>query len=105
MLQIKGPRQVMDCLGCLVSVAGALGGAIACGQRLAGVPGEERVPVLRLRGAVKTFGRAVTKPAVMVHEARLSFCMHMQESTGSKAAEGKCKQTAHEAYPHHSLHM
>ena len=49
-LQVKGPGQVVDCLGCLVSMAGALGGAVACGQRLAGVPGEERVPVLRLRG-------------------------------------------------------
>ena len=71
MLQIKGPGQVMHCLGCLVSMAGALGGAVPCGQRLAGVPGEERVPVLRLRGAVKTVGGAAAEPAVILHKAGL----------------------------------
>ena len=94
--QIKGPCQVVDCLGCLVSVAGALGGSVDCGQRLAGVPSEERVAVIRLHMAVETVGRAASKPVAISHEAKLLLCTRTLESTGSRAAKGECEQAAYE---------
>lgn len=95
-LKVEGPCQVVDRLGSSVSVAGALGGAIPCGQRLAGMPGEERMPVLRLRTAGEAVGRGAAKPAGTSHEAGLFFCMRAPKSTGCRVAKGDGGQTAHE---------
>ena len=105
MVQVEGPCQVVDCFGPFVSVAGALGGSVACGQRLAGMPGEERMPVLRLHTAGETVGRAAAEPALILHKAGLFCCMRTREGTGSRAAKGKRLQAAHEEESRSGLRM